>query len=70
MERVNVNGKQTHPVYYFLKEQLPNFFGSFIKWNFTKFLVNKNGLPVLRVGPTKSPSKMEANIVELLKEKN
>jgi len=55
MAKVNVNGEQADPVWKFLKEKLPGTFGSFIKWNYTKFVVDKNGKPVARFSPTTNP---------------
>mgnify|MGYP000843846739 FL=1 len=44
-EKINVNGNDTHPVFNFLKKSIFNFFGQKIKWNFTKFLIGKDGQP-------------------------
>jgi len=65
-EKINVNGKDTHPIYKYLKSELGGFLGSKIKWNFTKFLIDKNGKPVKRYSPTTLPDKMEADILKLL----
>lgn len=46
--KINVNGQDALPMYKYLKLKLPEFFGSDIKWNFAKFLVNKQGIPVQR----------------------
>lgn len=61
--KCNVNGKEALPLYDYLKNKKGGLFGNFIKWNFTKFLVNKNGEPVKRYGP-----KTEPKVVILFKE--
>jgi len=65
-EKVNVNGADTHPVFKFLKDNLSGLFGSRIKWNFTKFLIDRNGKPVKRFSPIVKPAKIEADIQQLL----
>ena len=65
-EKINVNGKNTHPIFKYLKSKLSGFPGSNIKWNFTKFLIDKNGKPVKRYSPVTKPEKLEADIVNLL----
>lgn len=57
--QVRVNGPDTAPLYKFLKEKKSGFLGSRIKWNFTKFLVNKEGLVIQRYGPTATPFSFE-----------
>jgi glutathione peroxidase len=57
--KIEVNGNNTHPIYKFLKQQLPGILGNSIKWNFTKFLIDKNGKPVKRFAPTTKPEKIE-----------
>ena len=66
--KIEVNGKNAHPLFVFLKAELGGFFGSDIKWNFTKFVVDKNGKPVKRYAPTTKPEAMEVFIDKLLKE--
>ncbi|XP_027915488.1 probable phospholipid hydroperoxide glutathione peroxidase [Vigna unguiculata] len=65
-DKVEVNGKNAAPLYKFLKEQKGGIFGDGIKWNFTKFLVNKEGKVVERYAPTTSPLKIEKDIEKLL----
>lgn len=65
-EKIKVNGKQAHPLFAYLKKQLPDFLGGRIKWNFTKFLLDKNGTPVKRFAPWTTPQKMELQILKLL----
>ena len=66
MSKVNVNGPDAIPLYHFLKGKLGGLFGSYIKWNFTKFLCDRSGIPIKRYGPTTSPSSMENDVVALL----
>ncbi|MBN2652634.1 MAG: glutathione peroxidase [Spirochaetales bacterium] len=67
-QKIEVNGRRTHPVFAYLKQQLPaGLFGKRIKWNFTKFLIDAEGKPFKRYAPTVKPSQMEGEIVELLK---
>ena len=65
--KINVNGKDAEPLYKYLKSEKGGIFGKRIKWNFTKFLVDKNGNVVKRFAPTTKPEKIERKIVELLK---
>lgn len=65
-EKVEVNGKNAAPLYQFLKEQKGGLFGDGIKWNFTKFLVNKEGKVVERYSPTTAPLKIEKDIEKLI----
>lgn len=67
-KKINVNGDDAIPLYKFLKDKLTGTLGiSFIKWNFTKFLVDKNGIPVERFSPTTDPMAIAKKIEELLK---
>jgi glutathione peroxidase len=65
-DKVDVNGPFTAPVYQFLKSSSGGFFGDLIKWNFEKFLVDKNGKVVERYPPTTSPFQIEKDIQKLL----
>lgn len=65
-EKINVNGSDAHPVFRFLKSQLGGVLGTSIKWNFTKFLCDKNGIPVKRYGPPTAPSQIVKDIEDLL----
>ena len=65
-EKVEVNGKNTQEVFKYLKNELGGLLGSKIKWNFTKFLINKNGKAVKRYAPITKPNKIEKNIIELI----
>ena len=66
-KKIDVNGKNTEPLYNFLKRQAKGIFGSKkIKWNFTKFLIDRNGKVIKRFSPYKSPLKFEAEILKFL----
>lgn len=68
--KLNVNGNDTHPLYVYLKSEKPGILGSeAIKWNFTKFLVDKNGKVVQRFGSSASPESIEEDIEKLLQDK-
>jgi glutathione peroxidase len=65
--KIDVNGKNVHPLYAFLKKARPGALGSeAIKWNFTKFLVDRDGIVVERYAPTTRPEDIEADIAALL----
>ena len=68
-EKIDVNGENTHPIYIFLKDQCRGFLTKNIKWNFTKFVVDKKGKPVKRFGSIVTPEKMESYLVKLLENK-
>jgi len=65
--KINVNGKDTHPVFELLKDQARGFGGTkAVKWNFTKFLVDKDGHVVKRFAPSTSPESCVDDIEKLL----
>ncbi|KAI3526777.1 hypothetical protein L1887_06040 [Cichorium endivia] len=64
--KVRVNGPKASPVYKFLKAKKGGCLGSSIKWNFTKFLVDKEGQVIGRYGPTTSPLSIEGDIQKAL----
>ena len=64
--KIEVNGDKEDPLYTFLKDQKSGLFGKNIKWNFTKFLINRKGLVVKRYAPTTVASAMEEDIESLL----
>lgn len=64
-EKVDVNGENTHSVFKYLKNNLGGFLGNRIKWNFTKFLIQKDGTPYKRYSPFTKPSKIESDIISL-----
>ncbi|TNE44142.1 MAG: glutathione peroxidase [Deltaproteobacteria bacterium] len=65
--KVDVNGNNSHPLFAYLKTELPGLLGSTkIKWNFTKFLVDAEGKPVKRYAPQTKPNSIEKDIKKLL----
>ena len=65
--KIDVNGDNAAPVYQFLKDSLPGILGiKAVKWNFTKFLVDKNGVPHARYAPTDKPKDILKDIKEIL----
>jgi len=66
-EKIYVNGKKAHPIYNFLRAKIGGIMGSSIKWNFTKFLCDRNGIPIERYSPPTKPYDIKNDILELLK---
>lgn len=65
--KIDVNGTDAHPLYKHLTQQAPGVLGSkSIKWNFTKFLVDREGKVVKRFAPADTPEKIEEHIKKLL----
>ncbi len=65
--KIEVNGDNTHPLFSYLKQQAPGLLGSkAVKWNFTKFLVNRQGEVIKRYAPTTKPQDMSDDIEKLL----
>jgi glutathione peroxidase len=61
--KISVNGAQAHPLYRYLKRQRPGLLGlQSIKWNFTKFLIGRDGAPLHRYAPADRPEKFERDI--------
>jgi len=67
--KINVNGDNTHPLWKWLKEKQGGTLGSFIKWNFSKFLIDRKGVPVQRYGPNVMPDDIVPDMVKLLEKK-
>lgn len=66
-EKIDVNGASAHPLFKFLKHAAPGLLGTEgIKWNFTKFLIDRDGRVVGRHAPNESPDSLRATIEELL----
>jgi glutathione peroxidase len=65
-DKIDVNGSKAHPLFQFLKQQQSGLLGSSIKWNFTKFLVDRAGKVVARYAPTATPQGMRGDIQKLL----
>ena len=67
LKKVEVNGAGASPLYDWMKGQAPGLMGSkSIKWNFTKFLIDREGKVVRRYGPTDAPASIEKDIAKLL----
>ena len=65
--KIDVNGADTHPLYRHLKSEAKGLLGSeAIKWNFTKFLVDKQGRVAKRYAPTDTPASLDADVAKLL----
>ena len=64
--KIDVNGKNADPLFEYLKTQRGGFLGNDIKWNFTKFLVSRDGKVVERYAPMTRPEKIEGDILKLL----
>ena len=64
--KVDVNGDSSHPLYQWLRSQKGGLLGSKIKWNFTKFLVGKDGQVIDRFAPTTAPEKLTKDIERAL----
>lgn len=66
MEKIDVNGDNTHPIFNFLKTEQGGILGDTIKWNFTKFLVNRHGKVINRYAPITKPKDLQKDIVDAL----
>ena len=64
--KIDVNGSNESPLYTYLKSEKGGFLGSKVKWNFTKFLLDRNGKVVNRYAPTDKPENLEKDILALL----
>lgn len=64
--KIDVNGENESPLYTYLKKEEGGFLGSKIKWNFTKFLVNRKGKVIKRFAPNTKPDKIRQDIESLL----
>ncbi len=64
--KIEVNGSGTHPVWKWLKEERSGILGGAIKWNFTKFLVGRDGEVIDRYAPTTEPAKLAEDIEKAL----
>ena len=65
-EKIDVNGAGAHPLYNYLKSEKSGVLGSGIKWNFTKFLIDRSGRVVERFAPTAKPESLREKIEALL----
>lgn len=66
MKKVDVNGDQASPIFKYLKQQAGGFITSGIKWNFTKFLISRDGKTIKRFAPFTKPKKLEKDIRQML----
>ncbi|MBR1790755.1 MAG: glutathione peroxidase [Bacteroidaceae bacterium] len=66
MKKVDVNGSNAHPIFVYLKEQTRGLLGSSIKWNFTKFLISRDGKTIKRYAPITKPEKLAKDIEAML----
>ena len=64
--KVDVNGSEAHPLFAWLRSEKGGILGDTIKWNFTKFLINRDGKAVARYAPAVPPQDIEADIRALL----
>ena len=64
--KIDVNGFRVHPLYQYLKSEKSGLLGPSIKWNFTKFLVDRSGKVVARHAPTATPAGLKKEIEALL----
>ncbi|ARU94904.1 glutathione peroxidase [Tatumella citrea] len=67
-EKVEVNGSAAHPIFRYLKHELSGILGGRIKWNFTKFLIGRDGKPLKRFAPVSTPEKIETAILAALRD--
>ena len=66
MAKIEVNGANAHPIYNYLKSAAKGTFGNAIKWNFTKFLISRDGEVIKRYAPITAPEKIVKDIEEML----
>jgi len=64
--KVDVNGENAHDIFKYLTKELKGFLGGKIKWNFTKFLIDKYGKPVKRFSPTTKPEEIDRYLMKIL----
>jgi glutathione peroxidase len=65
-KKIDVNGKTADPLFVFLRKKTKGLFGNSIKWNFTKFLIDRQGNSIKRFAPAVTPDKLEGDIIRLL----
>ena len=65
--RIDVNGEDAHPLFRWLKEERSGLLGGAIKWNFTKFLIGRDGQVLDRFAPTTTPDKLEPDVEKALR---
>ena len=65
-DKVDVNGDEAHPLFQWLRQEKGGLLGSAIKWNFTKFLVGRDGRVLQRYAPTAKPESLSGDIADAL----
>ncbi len=68
--KIDVNGPDAHPLYKYLRTELPGILSNKVRWNFTKFLVDSEGKPVKRFSPTTKPDKIDQYLEKNILRKN
>jgi glutathione peroxidase len=68
--KIDVNGPDAHPLYKYLRTELPGVLSNKVKWNFTKFLIDAEGKPVKRFSPTTKPDKIDQYLEKNVLRKN
>jgi len=66
LDKIKVNGTDADPLFKYLKDEIPGPSGKAIKWNYTKFLIDKNGKVVSRFEPSSEPATFEKDIKDIL----
>ena len=66
MKKIEVNGSNTHPLYEYLKSEKTGILTEAIKWNFTKFLVDRDGNVIKRYSPQTEPSEIEDELKDII----
>ena len=67
MKKIEVNGSNTHPLYEYLKSEKTGILTEAIKWNFTKFLIDRDGNVIKRYSPQTEPSEIEEELKDIIK---
>lgn len=63
-KKIKVNGQEAHPLFVYLKKELSEILGGRIKWNFTKFLIDRSGKPLKRFSPAETPEEIEKYLID------
>lgn len=65
-QKVNVNGKNAHPIFKFLTSNSKSLLGGSVKWNFTKFLISPDGQSIKRYSPSTTPENIRTDVLEII----
>jgi len=65
-QKVNVNGKNAHPIFKFLKDNSKSLLGGTVKWNSTKFLISPDGKSIKRYSPNTTPENIRTDVLDIL----